>query len=52
MTDKGQTICQSPAVAGALAAEKRAEGYTVSIIAKGSDDKRGTRPHFIVTWAR
>jgi hypothetical protein len=47
-----QTIVSSPQVAGTFAAEKRAEGYTVTVKATGSDSRRGTRPAFIVEWSK
>jgi hypothetical protein len=51
-TKINRTICQSAAVAGTFAADKRAEGFTVTIKATGSDDKRGTRVGFIVEWTK
>lgn len=47
----GKTIASSAQVAGSFAAEKRAEGLTVTVTTVGSDDKRGTRPTFIVEWS-
>ncbi len=47
-----RTIAQSAAVAGTFAAEKRAEGYTVTIKMAGSDSRRGTKPAFIIEWTK